>query len=472
MSNSAGLPPDSLPTSAKTQSPQSYLFSSIIKLNLGEQAAFVYATILGYDRLNLSQLSQYTKIKPSILKKILVSLIQLECVSYFKETNYLTKKSQVLYFPRDDGCWKMIYSGDIISGIKKDYSEMHATIVQNILIAGHLTIEDYIQNFTRKSEITQIEKAFSMLTREKWLIPINELHFQNKYDVFYNIYKQKTTQYNSEHAGAKTMSQAKKLTAVKEMTRDRYLSVLANEELHLKLYKTPSASKGGKHSHHVGDDDNDTDDASNYFQKVNIKLPLTFNFERFQKRLRSMHLVSEVKHKIGVVSAKIYAIALNRLEAKSIDLIPGDIELEEFLANVGQTTVGLDPHLFNELKKRLQLRDQERGFNFSANDILKDMKSGQGRKFGLVESDLIDSVVDPSSYLSTLKRKRQGGNANSEDDEGDRPSKKVKLEAIDSILDDDNNSDDDNFANNSKGGFQNGNSSAKDHRLLILYSVH
>ncbi|GMF08390.1 unnamed protein product [Ambrosiozyma monospora] len=100
------------------------------------------------------------------------------------------------------------------------------------------------------------------------------------------------------------------------------------------------------------------------------------------------------------------------------------------------------------------------------------MKSGQGRKFGLVESDLIDSVVDPSSYLSTLKRKRQGGNANSEDDEGDRPSKKVKLEAIDSILDDDNNSDDDNFANNSKGGFQNGNSSAKDHRLLTIINQH
>ncbi|GMG56537.1 unnamed protein product [Ambrosiozyma monospora] len=267
------------------------------------------------------------------------------------------------------------------------------------------------------------------------------------------------------------MSQAKKLVAVKEMTRDRYLSVLANEELHLKLYKTPPASKGARHSHHIGDDDDDADDASTYFQKVNIKLPLTFNFERFQKRLRSIHLVSEVKHKIGDVSAKIYAIALNRLEAKSIDLIPGDIELEEFLANVGQTTVGLDPHLFNELKKRLELKDQERGFNFTANDILRDMKSGQGRKFGLVESDLFDSVVDPSSDLSALKRKRRG-DADGEDEEGGRHSKKVKLEAIDSILDDDNNSDDDNFGNDSKGGFQNGNNSAKDHKLLTLINQH
>ncbi|OWB77304.1 transferase activity protein [[Candida] boidinii] len=433
--------PTSLPLTSKTQSPRSYLLTSILNNHLGEQTAYLFSVLLSNGRLNLIQLQQRSKLKPIVIKRCLVSLIQLNCVVYFKEDNY-GKPSTIYYYANEEGAFKLLYANEIVLTIKKFYKgEIFASIIQNVLSSGNLTINDYLSSLSsssnsknlNKTEKLEIEKCFSYLTKDKWLIPIDESFFQSNYDNFNKIYKIQNNKINKEFQG-KVISQTKKLNIVKEATKDVYLKkYIINHELNLKLYQSANNNFDDDESDDNDNDDSDISmngnadlDASGMFQKVNNDIPLTVNFDRFLKKQRSIHLESEVRHRIGNISAKIYRLLLNKIEIKSRSVKNIEIELERYLSNVGASTVGFDPTTQNSLKSSMELKDQEKGLNITSMDIYKELIKN-GYLFNINENDLLNTIFD-SSNSDSIERKRKLNNKNNSNS-----NKKVKLEVLDSI---------------------------------------
>ncbi|OWB66078.1 transferase activity protein [[Candida] boidinii] len=437
--------PTSLPLTSKTQSPRSYLLTSILNNHLGEQTAYLFSVLLSNGRLNLIQLQQRSKLKPTVIKRCLVSLIQLNCVVYFKEDNY-GKPSTIYYYANEEGAFKLLYANEIVLTIKKFYKgEIFASIIQNVLSSGNLTINDYLSSLSSsasnskklsKTEKLEIEKCFSYLTKDKWLIPIDESFFQSSYDNFNKIYKIQNNKINKEFQG-KVISQTKKLNIVNEATKDLYLKkYIINHELNLKLYK--SANNNFDDDADDDDDDDESDismngntnngdlDASGMFQKVSNDIPLTVNFDRFLKKQRSVHLESEVRHRVGNISAKIYRLLLNKIEVKSRSVRNIEIELERYLSNVGASTVGFDPTTQDSIKASMELKDQEKGLNITSVDIYKELVKN-GYLFNINENDLLNTIFD-SSNSDSIERKRKLNNKNNSNS-----NKKVKLEVLDSI---------------------------------------
>ncbi|KAG7800405.1 hypothetical protein KL944_003978 [Ogataea haglerorum] len=410
--------PTELPLSMKTKSPESFLFTSLLKLVLGEQAAYVFGILLDHKRLTLPQLQKLCKMKLSAVKKSLVSLLQLECAVYFEETNFITDKSQTYYSSSFSGCYKFLYANAIINDIHRDYGELHAAIVQQVLVNGHLTIGEYLKNVDGAARAEETERAFSILVIEKWLIPIDELHFQSKYDLFHKAYHQQTAIFNAENKG-KAISQAKKLQVIKEETRRKHQQLMSEDKVRSQLFQS---------------------DSNSMFPKVNPEIPLTFSLNRYLKRLRSLHFASEARHKVGEISSRLYAVILNRLEAKSAEVDNPELRLEKYLANVGQSGVGLDPRVVEQVRGRYELKDQERGMNITVSELYKELLRN-GEKFGATVESVKNTIADPSLEFG---RKRKN-----EDSNGFPGAKKVKIE-VDEVLerlgshdsDDENENDD------------------------------
>ncbi|KAG7694460.1 hypothetical protein KL930_003779 [Ogataea haglerorum] len=410
--------PTELPLSMKTKSPESFLFTSLLKLVLGEQAAYVFGILLDHKRLTLPQLQKLCKMKLSAVKKSLVSLLQLECAVYFEETNFITDKSQTYYSSSFSGCYKFLYANAIINDIHRDYGELHAAIVQQVLVNGHLTIGEYLKNVDGAARAEETERAFSILVIEKWLIPIDELHFQSKYDLFHKAYHQQTAIFNAENKG-KAISQAKKLQVIKEETRRKHQQLMSEDKVRSQLFQS---------------------DSNSMFPKVNPEIPLTFSLDRYLKRLRSLHFASEARHKVGEISSRLYAVILNRLEAKSAEVDNPELRLEKYLANVGQSGVGLDPRVVEQVRGRYELKDQERGMNITVSELYKELLRN-GEKFGVTVESVKNTIADPSLEFG---RKRKN-----EDSNGFPGAKKVKIE-VDEVLerlgshdsDDENENDD------------------------------
>lgn len=387
--------PESLPPFTKTQSPKSFLYTRILKNYLGEQAAYVYALLSTNERLTFIRLLQLSSLKPAFLRKILVTLIQMNCVVYYHKPGVedRTKVGTYYYYPHEEGCMKLIYADDIIRRIRSDYiDELFATIVQNVLSVGHLTVNAFLKPITDKNRRLEVEKAFKILVDDGWLIPVDSSTFLNQFDLFSKTFKSVTSRFNRENPQSRAVSQTKRMQMIKDLTYEKFLDIMENEE------QRSSLRTGGSHTFRVMDDSS-TQSAGMIDQTV----PLTFYFERYLKRLRSIHLASEAKHRVGDISAKIYALALDHVEAKSRDVRSKEAVLHRLLANVGQSRVGFDPHRDIELKNKLALDDQSTGLCFSVPDIYRTL-CNKGARFGLDKNDIYGTIDDPSHVHSSIKR--------------------------------------------------------------------
>ncbi|QPG73834.1 hypothetical protein FOA43_001149 [Brettanomyces nanus] len=422
--------PDSLPPFTKTQSPKSFLYTKILKNYVGEQGAYVYALLATNERLAFKRLLQLSRLKSSRLKKILVSLIQLNCVVHYSksgrsDSNSKSQMDNFYYYPNEEGCFKFLYADDIIRCIRKEYEdEMPATIVQNVLSMGHLTVRAFFQHAkTDKDRCLRIQKAFKRLVDDNWLSPIGKNSFLNVFDLFDKTFKKVAAEYNRENPESKTISQTKRMHMIKSITGDNFLQLLQEEHLHAELHHSSLKSLMGNEA----DDDADEIGISDM---INTDLPLTFSFERYLKRVRSIHLASEARHRIGEISSGVYALALNHVELRSPSVRSREAKLQRLLANVGQTTVGLDPHADLETKNKLSLKDQSTGLVIRVPDVYRQLKSN-GKKFGITESDLIKTIYDPADS-DDIGSKRPMNALDS-----DVPPKKAKLEVTESEENDD-----------------------------------
>lgn len=354
--------PNDMPPFAKTQSPKSFLYSSVLKKFIGEQAAYVFSLLLTNERLSLRRLGQLSRLKPTQLRKTLAILIQMNCVVYYHKSGSADGSKSYYYYPNEEGCLKLVYADDIIRTIGVEYDEDAATIVQNVLAVGHLTPSEFL------SQINDAEtyiKSFNVLTRDGWLIPVQKHMFENQFDLFNQTLKKVVTQYNSENPVSKTLSQTKRIAGIKQIAAEQYL----------KTIQLPAARR--------------------HLEDTELDSPLTFNLERYFKRLRSRHLASDARHRVGDISAKVYRLILHHIEAHSRDVRCKDSLIDHILANFGQSTVGFDPLDNEELRRRLELQDQMTGLSVNVADVQKELEQS-GVEFGISQQDIIGTIYDSS----------------------------------------------------------------------------
>lgn len=436
-----GLPP-ALPPFARKQSPKSFLYTRVLKNFLGEQAAYVYALLSTNEHLTFSRIQQVSSMRPSHLRKILVSLIQMNCCTFYPKSGPPSlqprpkqhKPREYYYYPKEEGCLKLTYADEIIRTIRSEYpDELPATIIQNVLSVGSLTIRDFLKPLlSDKDQCFKVQKTFKLLVDDGWLEPVGKTTFLNAFDLFSATFKKTMSSFNKEHPLSKTISQTKRMHMIKEMTYEKFLRLMEGEELHslLRHSDNPGLLKelvGAPGSSNTKDNDEDASDFD-LAGLINRDLPLTFNFERFLKRLRSAHLASAAKHRVGNISAKIYALVLNHVEERSREVRSKGIILQRLLANVGQTTVGLNPHKQMETANKLSLQDQSQSLSVTVPEVYRDLQL-HGSKFGITEDDLYGTIYDPANPdIGAKPEKKRPLESSGVPSSEDGVNKKIKLE--------------------------------------------
>lgn len=510
-SGKGGKVPLELPKTARTQSPSCFLHCVILRAYIGEQAAYIYSCLHSQRKLTLSQLSSKSGIKGSNLKKVLVTLIQLGCVVYVTERN-----GQVFYSHNEEGCWKLTYTDEIVRHVREKFGQVHAGVIQNVMLRGHLTIGSYVKELDVKSEVDKIEQAFFDLVEDQWLVNVKELDFKplsesfNECMVYANReFLNNNAQYlkGDEMGGgggggnprfkSVGLSQMKKTLIIKDLAKEKFMKIYFDSNGKDRLYKVGSNNQSGDDYTNVGsktdemkvakglstlfsDDEDEEDDVGGVdgnskkngfrlLRRLNGHVPLTVSFDRFLKYERDLQLVSIAKHRIGNVSAMIYKVALNRIQKSSREVRSIEDIVDKLVADAsvgaggaGTSTAGYDPNVGKDLMKRLELKDQEKGMNFGAADILKELSISN--KHDLTKDDLIGTIdnEDADEYENNSKKRKL------EEDRKNGSLKKTKLSKLASQIktfDEDEDEEEDKEIDN---GFDLNDSSGTGELMMLI----
>lgn len=502
--------PSELPITAKTQSPSCFLHSVILRAYVGEQAAYIYSCLHAQRKMTLSQLAQKSGIKGANLRKVLVTLIQLGCVVYMGDNKNGSGKNNVYYCHNEEGCWKLTYIDEIVRHVREKFGQVHASVIQNVILRGHLTIGAYVSDSDLKSEVEKIENAFIELIEDKWLIHVKDMDFRPLSETFSSCVKAATREFANNSAQYtkgndigdsnpryKTagMSQLKRTTIIKDLAKERFMKLymdtsgkdrLYNAGIHNQIKDAATAESreqptGLAALFNDDDDGKDDDDdgastskGGKLLKRLNGNVPLTFSFDRFLKYERDIQLVSICKHRIGNITAKIYNVALNRVEKSSREVrsIEGIVDRLVADASVGAgsagtSTTGYDPATGRDLIKRLELKDQQKGMNFGAADILKELS--MSNKYGIAKDDLIGTIYSEENAgddeLTNRKRKLEEDEASNG---GYKKTKLSKLAAQVKMFDNDDEDDDEKEAEEVDNGFDLSNNSENGEVLTLI----
>lgn len=498
--------PTELPVTAKTQSPSCFLHCVILRAYLGEQAAYIYSCLHSQRKQSLQQLAAKSGIKGSNLKKILVTLIQLGCAVYM--TNERT--GQIFYCSNEEGCWKLTYFDEIVRHVREKFGSVHASVIQNIILKGHLTIGSYVKEIELKSEVEKIEQAFIDLIEDKWIVHVKDLDFKSLSESFNECVRlanreflNNSSQYiksndggmDSSNSRFKTagLSQLKKTIIIKDIAKEKFMKLYFDTNGKDKLHRVGA-------NNHFGDDnvfdeiavakgvstlfsdDDDDDEAtktnetngSKLLKRLNGVVPVTVSFERFLKYERDIQLVSISKHRIGNVTSMVYKVVLSRIEKSSREVRSVEDMVDKFVADAsvgvgsaGSSTSGYDPSIGQDLMKRLELKDQQKGLNFGAADILKELS--RSNKYELTKDDLLGTINnDDGDEYERNSRKRK-----LEEEKTNGAYKKSKLSKIASQIKTFNDDDDDNEDGDDTGvvidnGFDLTNNSENNELMMLI----
>ncbi|CCH45475.1 DNA-directed RNA polymerase III subunit [Wickerhamomyces ciferrii] len=276
---------------SKTQSSESYLYTELIESYLGKRAAFISSILISYGRLTSKEISKKAKLPVSVVKKTLVSLIQLNCVSIWNDVSSRTPTTH--YYFKESGALQLLYSGEIIAYVDKLYHNDSLTqIITNFLSLGNLTISEYISSFgsNDKEAIYNLEKNFATLVSDKFLIPITKYNFSPILDLWLTTYKKAYQKIPK----TSTLSELKRKSEAKAVAKLEFLKLLEHEpeNLHIK-------------------------DKTTSLTKINPTISLSFNIERFLKHKRSVQLSKFCAHRVGNITSIIYECSLLATEKNS-----------------------------------------------------------------------------------------------------------------------------------------------------------
>ncbi|WLF76314.1 RNA polymerase III subunit C82 [Lodderomyces elongisporus] len=297
-------------SAVRAQSPKTYLYALTAETHLGEVASVIITTLLASGRLNIKQISVKTKLAIKSIKSAIVSLIQLNCLYYWQDD----KNPTIFYYSvNETGLKTLVYSGDILNHITQEYGDEEAEIIQNIIMNGHLKLDDYLRQYDNDLEKSdeassrlEKEKIFLKLYNEGWIkiLSLNDFHHIN--DIWEKLFDD--TLRNTPRSS--TTSEVKRLAEAQSVCKEKLMALLEKTKQPSDLYIT-----------------------ENGYKKLNPNLVLTFNLTRFQKRSRTVALTNLAKSRIGLITSKVYEAALKSVENGSPDLSHPFLEIPGLINN-------------------------------------------------------------------------------------------------------------------------------------------
>ncbi|KAK6462464.1 DNA-directed RNA polymerase III subunit RPC3 [Scheffersomyces coipomensis] len=372
-----------IPESYKTQSPKSYLYTTIAKNHLGEVAAIVISCLISHGRLTSREIGHKTKLPIKVVKSALVSLVQLQCVYYWKDDN----SSQSHYNFNENGILNFLHSGEIINHIKTIYGDDYAEIIQNVLVNGHIKISDYMKNIEDEQTKLDTETIFLRLFTDKWLARLQLFDFHPFADIWNNIFQdilKKTPR-------SATTSEIKRVTEAKEKTKVAFTNLLEGGQTAKELYITTDG-----------------------YKRLNPNLIVRFNLSRFKKHIRSEALANLAKSRVGVLSAKIYEIALGLVEQESPDIKHPFLQISGLINDPDE-----EKFFINSIENKLV---EDKKIVFTVRELQRSLPA---------DLDLRNSILTHNFLKPNLSKKRVATNESPES-----PNKKIKLENGDDDDDD------------------------------------
>lgn len=280
------MAPASLLESAKTQSPSSYLYTTLASSHLGETSAIVISSLIAFGRSTPKSISLNTDLSLKQVKTALVSLVQLNCVLYWREGK------EVYYTFDERGMQRLLYSGDIVIHIRSVYGNDFAQIIQNVLENGSINVKEYLSSFSEDQKYETTSKLLK-LYNDGWLSRLQPHDYYPLEDVWDMLFQE--TLKNTPRTA--TTSEIKRLAEAKARTKIKLNEYLAK-----------------------GTDPKDVFLVEAGMQKFHPQVTVSFNLSRYEKHLRSRALVGLVNSRFGLLTSKVYEACCSLIEQNSPDL--------------------------------------------------------------------------------------------------------------------------------------------------------
>ncbi|KAG7193283.1 RNA polymerase III subunit C82 [Scheffersomyces spartinae] len=306
-------------------------------------------------------------------KQGLVSLVQMNCVLHWKEAD-----GSIYYSFDEDGMFVLIHGGDIIHHLKTTYNDENvAEVVQNIIAHGHLSLNDYLNQFELEERISK-ENMFLRLYNDGWLVQVTPLSFSPLEDVWQSIYQEslRNTPRNA------TTSEIKRVNEAKEASRIRFMEMIDTRD-------------NPKDAHII----------DHGVQKLNPELVVKFSLSRYEKHLRTELLAGLIRLRIGPLTAEIFRHGLKIVEKNSPNKRHYLLKIDGIIN---------DPTDEQEFVSKIENRlTDDRKIVFTVRELLA----------RLPKSDelVLDGSILTENFAKPFKRRME--------DDGPHISKKIKLES-------------------------------------------
>ena len=357
---------------SKTQSPTSFLLTLVARNHLGEVAACVVSHLISHGRLSAQDLTTHTKLPPKAVRQALVSLVQLNCVSYWKDRHYF-------YSLNPEGLLCLFHAGEIIAHITASYGAQAAEIIQNVLLHGHVQLDQYMGECSAQERLEQ-ETLFFRLFQGRWLIRLMPAHYHPKDDVWEQLFAETAKQ----TPRTLTTSEVKRLAEVRDRTKLKYSERAARGTTFEDLYHT----EGG-------------------IKKLRGDIVVRVNLARFNAAAHTNALVSLSQVRIGTLTAAVYETALRMVEKNA------PVAKHDFLAISGLINDPDEARQFaNAAENRLV---EEKKTVFTVKDLVKLLPA---------DVDLRGSIIKRDA----LKAKREDSLKRENDDDNNDNVKRLKTE--------------------------------------------
>lgn len=359
---------------SRTQSPESYVYTRLAAQHIGEIASIVISSLVSYGRLSARDIGKKTRLSTRNVHTALVSLTQLNCVSYWSDKPGAT----VYYSLNTTGLDVLLHGGDIVNHIRSIYGDQEAEVVQNIIENGNVSVSSYIGLFDDPAVQFGRMQILVKLYTDGWLRRLQPIDFLPVEDVWNSIFQD-------------TLASTPRSAAVSEVKR------LAEVKLRAKIRLSESYALGSSKA--------DVFIMEDGINKLRSNIALSINLPRYEKALRSRSYVDLSRSRVGLLTAQVYGVCCSLIEQKSADI----------------------KHKFLEVSGLLTTQDESRAFLEALESTLVDNKLTVFSVHEVVKK-LPPNLDLANSITSRVFAKPSRLSSNDQNGGGDGPSKKIKLE--------------------------------------------
>lgn len=335
---------------ARNQSPKAYLYVKVAEAHLGKTPSIIVASLILFGRLTAKELSKQNDLPLKLVKTSLVSLIQLNCIQYWKDEG----RKDFHYSLNEEGIILLLLAGEIVAVIKSLHGEDDAEIVQNIIENGSIQVDVLLESLESETLKHKKMEKLMRLHGNGWVKEMRKVDYNPVEDVWDNLYKS-TLKLMARSAST---SEIKRIADAKEKTRSKFDQLFPELDSSSELFYI----QGG-------------------IRKLKGNAQLTFNLARYERHLRSRAFVDLAGSRLGLITSKIYGVCCGLVENKSpplnhwyrkISALRGDPEKERIFFNSIENKLVESKHtvfsvqeLANTIPKDLDIRNSILTQNFA-----------------------------------------------------------------------------------------------------------